>query len=143
MGQSGVRPIGNLFWDIGLIASYLLYWSLVIYPMTSDELKYARIVYYLMVGMVLVLVLGVLYCIVQLATVEVAVGQLVHLNIVCYVQECVTASFGQALAELRHVRPRLATAILFSLSLSFPAPVKKGDLSAFKLVSDLESLDLG
>ena len=48
MGQSGVRPIGNLFWDIGLIASYLLYWSLVIYPMTSDELKYARIVCYLM-----------------------------------------------------------------------------------------------
>ena len=43
--------------------------------MTSDELKgYARIVYYLMVGTVLVLVLGVLYCIVQLATVEVAVG---------------------------------------------------------------------
>jgi len=43
--------------------------------MTSDELKgYARIVHYLMVGMVLVLVLGVLYCIVQLATVEVAVG---------------------------------------------------------------------
>ena len=63
MGQSGVRPIGNLFWDIGLIASYLLYWSLVIYPM-SDELKgYARIVFYLMVGIVLVLVLGVLYCI--------------------------------------------------------------------------------
>ena len=62
MGQSGVRPIGNLFWDIDLIASYLLYWSLVIYPTTSDELKYARIVYYLMVGMVLVLVLGVLYC---------------------------------------------------------------------------------
>ena len=75
MGQSGVRPIGNLFWDIGLIASYLLYWSLVLYPMTSDELKgYARIVHYLMVGTVLVLVLGVLYCIVQLATVEVAVG---------------------------------------------------------------------
>ena len=42
MGQSGVRPIGNLFWDIGLIASYLLYWSLVIYPMTSDELKGVR-----------------------------------------------------------------------------------------------------
>ena len=65
MGQSGVRPIGNLFWDIGLIASYLLYWSLVIYPM-SDELKgYARIVFYLMVGivLVLVLVLGILYCI--------------------------------------------------------------------------------
>ena len=63
MGQSGVRPIGNLFWDIGLIASYLLYWSLVIYPM-SDELKgYARIVFYLMVGIVLVLVLAVLYCI--------------------------------------------------------------------------------
>ena len=76
MGQSGVRPIGDLFWDIGLIASYLLYWSLVVYPMTSDELKYARIVYYLMVGMVLVLVLGVLYCIVRLATVEVAVGSL-------------------------------------------------------------------
>ena len=75
MGQSGVRPIGNLFWDIGLIASYLLYWSLVVYPMTSDELKYARIVYYLMVGMVLVLVL--------------------------YVQDCVTASFGRAFAKLR------------------------------------------
>ena len=50
MGQSGVRPIGNLFWDIGLIASYLLYWSLVVYPMTSDEQKYARIVHYLKVG---------------------------------------------------------------------------------------------
>ena len=77
MGQSGVRPIGNLFWDIGLIASYLLYWSLVLKG-------YARIVHCLMVGTVLVLVLGVLvlgvlvlgvlYCIVQLATVEVAVG---------------------------------------------------------------------
>ena len=51
--------------------------------------------------MVPILVLGVLYCIVQLATVEVAVGQLVPPNIVCYVQECVTASLGQALAELR------------------------------------------
>ena len=57
MGQSGVRPIGNLFWDIGLIASYLLYWSLVVYPMTSVELKYSRFVYYLMVGMVLLQVL--------------------------------------------------------------------------------------
>ena len=63
MGQSGVRPIGNLFWDIGLIASYLLYWSLVIYPMMSGKLKYARIVFYLKVGIVLVLVLGILYCI--------------------------------------------------------------------------------
>ena len=35
------------------------------------------------------------------ATVEVAVGQLVPPNIVCYVQECVTASFGRAFAELR------------------------------------------
>ena len=34
--------------------------------------------------MVPILVLGVLYCIVQLATVEVAVGQLVSPNIVCY-----------------------------------------------------------
>ena len=53
MGQSGVRPIGNLFWDIGLIASYLLYWGFVFYPI-SGELKYASIVYYLKVGMVLV-----------------------------------------------------------------------------------------
>ena len=53
--------------------------------------------------MVPILVLGVLYCIVQLATVEVAVGQLVPPNIVCYVQECVTASFGRAFAELRNV----------------------------------------
>ena len=51
--------------------------------------------------MVPILVLGVLYCIVQLATVEVAVGQLVPPNIVCYVQECVTASLGRAFAELR------------------------------------------
>ena len=63
MGQSGVRPIGNLFWDIGLIASYLLYWSLVIYSMSGELKGYARIVFYLMVGIVLVLVLGVLYCI--------------------------------------------------------------------------------
>ena len=56
MGQSGVRPIGNLFWDIGLIASYLLYWSLVIYPMMSGKLKYARIVFYLKVGIVLSLI---------------------------------------------------------------------------------------
>ena len=48
---------------LSLIASYLLYWSLVVYPLTSDELKgYARNVHYLMVGMVFVLVLGVLYC---------------------------------------------------------------------------------
>ena len=33
-----------------------------------------------------------MYCIVQLAIVEVAVGQLAPPNIVCYVQECVTAS---------------------------------------------------
>ena len=77
MGQSGVRPIGNLFWDIGLIASYLLYWSLVIYSMMSGKLKYARIVFYLKVGIVLVLVLGILYCIVFPATVEVAVGECV------------------------------------------------------------------
>ena len=56
--------------------------------------------------MVPILVLGVLYCIVQLATVEVAVGLLALPNIVCYVQECVTASLGQALAETLGIHVR-------------------------------------
>ena len=45
--------------------------------MMSGKLKYARIVFYLKVGIVLVLVLGILYCIVFPATVEVAVGECV------------------------------------------------------------------
>ena len=79
MGQSGARPIGNLFWDVGLIASYLLYWSLVFYPVTKDELRVRKNVYAVL-G-IPVLPIGryststrCMYCIVQHATVEVAVG---------------------------------------------------------------------
>ena len=71
--------------------------------------------------MVPILVLGVLYCIVQLATVEVAVGQLVPPNIVCYVQECVTASLGQALAELRLGRGSCPILISFGTSVGCSA----------------------
>ena len=102
MGQSGVRPIGNLFWDIDLIASYLLYWSLVIYPM-SGELRGTLELCHSVLPNGRHSTSTSTRCIV-LYSLPPSRWQLVSVFPqckVCYVQECVTASFGRALSELR------------------------------------------